>query len=129
LSTQILVDMLKDDRVIKRYSESFKLKVLHELSQGKFTKNEIYRVYDISPSSLDTWIRKYGRLDLFNKRIKIETMDDIEKLKKIEEENKKLRDLLVQKEIDGLMNEAYLEYAAKQLGYKSVDEFKKKVKK
>lgn len=121
--------MLKDDRVIKRYSESFKLKVLHELSQGKFTKNEIYRVYDISPSSLDTWIRKYGRLDLFNKRIKIETMDDIEKLKKIEEENKKLRDLLVQKEIDGLMNEAYLEYAAKQLGYKSVDEFKKKVKK
>ena len=129
MSTQILVDMLKDDRVIKRYSESFKLKVLHELSQGKFTKNEIYRVYDISPSSLDTWIRKYGRLDLFNKRIKIETMDDIEKLKKIEEENKKLRDLLVQKEIDGLMNEAYLEYAAKQLGYKSVDEFKKKVKK
>lgn len=121
--------MLKDDRVIKRHSESFKLKILHELSQGKFTKSEIYRVYDISPNSLDTWIRKYGRLDLFNKRIKIETMDDIEKLKKIEDENKKLRDLLVQKEIDGLMNEAYLEYAAKQLGYKSVDEFKKKVKK
>ena len=129
MSTQILVDMLKDDRVIKRYSESFKLKVLHELSQGKFTKNEIYRVYDISPSTLEAWIRKYGRLDLFNKRIKIETMDDIEKLKKIEEENKKLRELLVQKEIDGLMSEAYLEYAAKQLGYKSVDEFKKKVKK
>jgi hypothetical protein len=37
-----LVDMFKDDRVIKRYSESFKIMILHELSQGKLTKNEIF---------------------------------------------------------------------------------------
>lgn len=37
-----LVDMLKDDRVIKRYSESFKIRILHELSQGKLTKYEIF---------------------------------------------------------------------------------------
>lgn len=37
-----LVDMLKDDRVIKRYSESFKIRILHELSQGKLTKNKIF---------------------------------------------------------------------------------------
>jgi len=120
--------MLKDDRTIKRYSESFKLKVLSELANGKYSKNDIRRVYGISAGGLDYWIKKYRRFDLTNQRIKIETMDEISKLKKLEEENKKLRELLVQKDIDGLMYEAYLKVAAKQLGYKNVDELKKNLK-
>jgi hypothetical protein len=39
----------------------------------------------------------------------------------------KLKELLVQKDIDNMINKAYLEYAAKQLGYKSVDDLKKKL--
>ena len=30
---------LKDSRIVRQYSESFKLKVLEELSQGKSNKN------------------------------------------------------------------------------------------
>ena len=37
--------MLKDNRNVKRYSEPFKLKVLSELSSGKYTKCEIIRIY------------------------------------------------------------------------------------
>lgn len=117
--------MLKDDRTVKSYSESFKLKLLSELSDGKYSKNEIRRVYGVSLGSLDYWIKKYRRFDLLNQRLKIETMDELDKLKKLEEENKKLKELLIKKEVDGLMNEGYLEYAAKQLGYKSVEELKK----
>lgn len=120
--------MLKDDRTIKRYSESFKLKVLSELAKGKYSKNDIQRVYGISPGGLDYWIKKYRRFDLINKRIKIETMDEISKLKKLEEENKKLRELLVKKDMDELMYEAYLKVAAEKLGYKNVDELKKNLK-
>ena len=65
--------MLKDDRTIKRYSESFKLKVLSELADGKYTKNEIRRVYGISLGGLDNWIKKYHRFDLLNQCLKIET--------------------------------------------------------
>lgn len=120
--------MLKDNRTIKRYSESFKLQVLSDLETGKFTKREIFRVYGIGPGSLESWIKKYGKFDLFNKRIKIETMEDIDKIKKLEAEIKQLKELLVQKDIKGYLDESYLEYAAKQLGYKSVDELKKKLK-
>ena len=120
--------MLKDDRTVKSYSESFKLKLLSELSDGKYSKNEIGRVYGVSLGSLYYWIKKYRRFDLLNQRLKIETMDELDKLKKLEEENKKLKELLIKKEVDGLMNEGYLEYAAKQLGYKSVEELKKKLK-
>ena len=58
--------MLKDDRTIKRYSESFKLKVLSEIACGKYSKNELRRVYGISPRYLDSWVRKSRRFDLYN---------------------------------------------------------------
>lgn len=128
MSTQIYVDMLKNNQTVKRYSESFRLKILSELESGKYTKNEITRVYGISPNSIHVWIKKYGKLDLFNKRVKIETMDEKDKIKKLEKEIKQLKELLIQKDINGLMNEAYLEYASKRLGFKSVEELKKKLK-
>ena len=120
--------MLKDNRTVKSYSESFKLKILSELSEGKYNKNELIRVYGISPGSIDRWIKKYRRFDLLNQRIKIETMDEIERVKKLEEENRLLKELLAQTQVEKYMEEAYLEVAAKQLGYKSVMELKKKLK-
>jgi len=119
--------MLKDDRTIKRYSESFKLKIFSELSEGKYTKNEIRRLYGISLGTLDIWIKKYRRFDLLNQRIKIETMDEQDKLKKLKDEVNQLKELLVKSQVKGYMDDAYLEWAAKRLGYKSVDELKKKL--
>ena len=119
--------MLKDNRTLKRYSEAFKLQILSELDSGKYTKGEIIRIYGIAPGSIYNWIKKYSKFDLLNKRIKIETMDDIDKIKKLEEENKQLKELLVQKDIKGFLDDAYLEYAVKELGYKSLEELKKKL--
>ena len=101
--------MLKDDRTVKRYSEAFKLQILSELESGKYTKGEISRLYGIGPASIYAWIKKYSKFDLLNCRINIETMDDIDKIKKLEEENKRLKDLLVKKDIQGFLDEAYLE--------------------
>ncbi len=119
--------MLKDDRTIKRYSESFKLKVLSELACGKYTKNEIRRVYGISLGSLDSWIKKYRRFDLLNQRVKIETMDEKDKVKNLEKELKQLKEILLDAKIKGYMDEAYLDWAAEQLGYKDAQELKKKL--
>jgi transposase-like protein len=120
--------MLKYDRTIKHYSESFKLKVLSELTEGRHSKNEISRIYGIGGSSITRWIKKYGKLDLLNQRVKIETMEDIDNVKKLEEEIKQLKELLVQKDIKGYMDDAYLEWASEQLGFKNVEELKKKLK-
>ena len=119
--------MLKNDRSIKRYSEPFKLKVLSELAEGVYSKREISRIYGIGSSSITKWIKKYGKLDLLNQRVRIETMEDLDNVKKLEEEIKQLKELLIQKDIKGYMDDAYLEWAAEQLGFKSVDELKKKL--
>jgi len=54
-------------------------------------------------------------------------MDEQDKLKKLKDEVNQLKELLVKSQVKGYMDDAYLEWAAKRLGYKSVDELKKKL--
>jgi len=44
--------MYKNDRVIRRYFESFKLKIISELSTGKYTKYELGNLYGLLPPPL-----------------------------------------------------------------------------
>lgn len=48
--------MYKNDKFIRRYSESFKLKILEELSAGKYSKYELSRIYSVASSTINDWI-------------------------------------------------------------------------
>jgi transposase-like protein len=119
------VDMYKNNGVIKRYSESFKLQILSELSTGKYRKRDLGRVYGISNSTMNEWIKKYDRKDLMNTRVIVESKDEISKLKALQKEVEQLKNLLVKKDMDKLVIDSYLEVAAENLGYKNVEELKK----
>jgi transposase-like protein len=127
MSTQIKVDMYKNERVTRRYSEGFKLKILSELSTGKYSKRELTRLYGLQSSTVNEWIKKYDRKDLMNTRIMIENEDDISRLKALQKEIEQLKKLLLKKDLDNLVIESYLEVAAEKLGYKNVTELKKKL--
>lgn len=117
--------MYKNDGVTRRYSEGFKLKVLAELSTGKYSKRELGKIYGINRNTINVWIKKYDRKDLMNTRILVETNDEIGRIKALKKENEQLRKLLVKKDIDKLVVDSYLEVASENLGYKNVDELKK----
>ena len=119
--------MYKNDKVIRRYSEPFKLKILAELSTGKYTKSELCKLYSIAPTTVNEWIKKYNRKDLMNTRVKVETKDEITRIKALQKEIEQLKKLVVKKDLDELVNDSYLEVAAQKLGYKSVSELKKKL--
>jgi len=119
--------MYKNDKVIRRYSEPFKLKILDELTTGKLNKNQLGKLYGISPTTINEWIRKYNRKDLMNTRIKVETKDEITRIKALQKEIEQLKKLLLKKDLDALVLDSYLEVAAEDLGYKSVTELKKKL--
>jgi transposase len=127
MSTQIDVDMYKNEYVTRRYSEAFKLKILAELSSGKYTKRELGRIYGINHSTINEWIKKYDRKDLMNTRIMVENQDEISRIKALQKEVEQLKKLLIKKDIDQLVLESYLKVAAENLGYKSVEELKKKL--
>ena len=50
--------MYKNDRITRRYSELFKLKILAELNTGKYTKSQLGKLYNIAPTTINEWIRK-----------------------------------------------------------------------
>ena len=120
--------MYKNDKVIRRYSEPFKLKILDELTTGKLNKSQLGKLYGINPTTINEWIRKYNRKDLMNTRIKVETKDEITRIKALQKEIKQLKKLLLKNDLDAMVLESYLEVAAQDLGYKSVTELKKKLR-
>jgi len=117
--------MYKNDKVIRRYSESFKLKILDELTSGKLNKYQLGKLYGIAPSTINEWIKKYNRKDLMNIRVTVNTKDEITRIKQLQKEIEQLKKLLLKKDMDQLVDDAYLEVAAQKLGYKSVLELKK----
>jgi len=119
--------MYKNDKVIRRYSEPFKLKILDELSTVKLNKSQLGKLYGINPTTINEWIKKYNRKDLMNTRIKVETKDEITRIKALQKEIKQLKKLLLKKDLDAMVLDSYLEVAAEDLGYKSVAELKKKL--
>ena len=119
--------MYRNDKVIRRYSEPFKLKILAELTTGKLNKSQLGKLYGINPTTINEWIRKYNRKDLMNTRIKVETKDEITRIKALQKEIKQLKKLLLKKDLDAMVLDSYLEVAAEDLGYKSVSELKKKL--
>jgi len=117
--------MYKNERVTRRYSEGFKLKILSELSTGKYSKRELSRIYGLQSSTINEWIKKYDRKDLMNTRIMVENQDEISRVKALQKEIEQLKKLLLKKDLESLMNDSFLEIAAEKLGYKNVAELKK----
>lgn len=119
--------MYKNDKVIRRYSEAFKLKILDELSIGYNTKSQLGKAYGINPTTINEWIKKYERKDLMNTRIMIETKDEITRIKALQKEIEQLKKLLLKKDMESMVSDSYLEVSAEKLGFKSVMELKKKL--
>ena len=74
-----------------RYSISFKQMVIKELEQG-INMRALRRKYDIrGGATIQQWIKLYGKQHLLNKIIKVETMDERDRLKQLEADNNKLK--------------------------------------
>lgn len=117
--------MYKNDQVYRRYSEGFKLKILSELSTGKYNKRQLARIYGIQSSTINEWIKKYNRTDLMNTRINVETKDEITRIKALQKEIEQLKNAMIKKDLDQLVLDSYLEVSAQKLGFKNSDELKK----
>ena len=65
------------------YSEAFKMKVVEEIGQGGFaTIAQAQKAYGIcGMSTIQKWVRKYGRPELLPKRVRVETMTEIDERK------------------------------------------------
>jgi transposase-like protein len=100
------------------YSEAFKMQVVDEISQGKFASIlQAQKAYGIcGMPTIKNWIKKYGKEELLPKRVRVETMTEIDELK---EAKKRIRDLekaLADSHMDYCLERAFLEIACEEMG-------------
>lgn len=110
-----------------RYSEAFKKQVVDEIAEGRFSSiNNARRAYGISGcGTIENWVRKYSREDLLPKRVRIETMKEVDELKAARKRIRELEAALADAHIDQCLEHAFLEIACERMET-GVDDFKKK---
>ncbi len=74
-----------------RYSISFKQMIVKEVEEGS-SMEFVRKKYDIGGgSTIQNWVKGFGKHHLLNKIIRVETMNEKDRLKQLEQDNKKLK--------------------------------------
>jgi transposase len=87
------------DRLIRKFSESFKRQKVKEIQMQKSTVFEIHKQYSVSQTAVYKWIRKYGVNQEPSVKMVIETESDTRELLKLKKINAELEQLIGQKQI------------------------------
>jgi len=113
-------------RKIVRYSETFKLQILKEIEESNLSIFDVQKKYGINGGeTIRSWVRKYGKLNLINRIVRIETPNEKNRLKELEKENKNLKIALADAHLKQITSESFLEVMCDQLNM-SMEEVKKK---
>lgn len=90
---------MKQRKVI-RYSEAFKQQVVTEVESGDASILSVQRKYGIGGAqTIQTWLIKFGKLHSLPKLVRVETPDEKRELKILEEENRQLKEALIDAQI------------------------------
>lgn len=111
-----------------RYSEAFKLKVIRELEEGRFSSCAAAgRAYGIrGTATVQRWVRKYGKNHLMGKVVRVETADERSELEHLKARVRELEKTLADSTMDLRLEQAYVKLACKAAQIDDVDGFKKK---
>lgn len=100
--------------IVKRYSEAFKKQVVSEYENGE-SSYQLNRKYGITGTTTVTrWVKKYGRKGLRHQLMTIQTVDEQNQLKQLEEENKQLKEMVHHLTVKNIILESALELAEEE---------------
>ena len=117
--------MTKERKVIVRYSDCFKRSVIEEIEKNGLSIEECRRKYAIGgATTIQKWLKMYGKNHLLNKIVRVETIDEIQEINALKKENKALKEAFANLSLKNLVLETYLEEFGKETG--RTDEIKKK---
>lgn len=113
-------------RVVRRYSAAFKMQVVEEIRDGKWTSAvQAGTMYSIHPGVIYKWMDSLGFSHLKKRIVEVRTAKDIDELKELRKQNKELKEALVREVLSHSVDVATLQIAARMLDT-TVDELKKK---
>lgn len=102
--------------VLKRYSVAFKQHVVREYETGA-TVYELQKRYGITGNgTIQRWVEKYGQEGLRLKVMRIQHIDEQNRVKELEAQVKELESALAQVTLDKIMYQAMVEVAEQEYG-------------
>lgn len=97
-----------------RYSISFKQKIVREIEEG-LGLDEARRRYGIKGlSTIQCWVRKFGKDHLLNKIVRIEMKGEKDRIRELEKEVRKLKEALADAYMSKECAEKIIELANKE---------------
>lgn len=109
-----------------RYSEAFKSQILTEIESGGLRISDVKKKYGITGGdTIQYWARKSGRFGVLPKIIRVEKPNEINPIKALKEENKRLKEAIADLVLDRKIAESTLEVICEQHGW-DIEEIKKK---
>jgi len=103
-------------KVYKRYSEAFRIQVVREYEQGGYSLNALHKRYGMSIPTLTKWIQKYSTQGLRYELMKIQTPAEQDRLKELEAENSRLKQLVADLHLDKAMLESTITVIEREYG-------------
>ena len=118
--------MTKRRAEIVRYSDCFKRTVIEEIEKKGLSIEACRRKYSIGgATTIQKWLKKYGKNHLLNKIVRVETIDEIQEIKALKKEIKALKEAYAEMTIEKKVYETYLQVYGEETGRS--EEIKKKL--
>ena len=115
------------ERIRKRYSHAFKMKIMEEIRDGRWKSgSHAAKMYGIKDSLVYKWIDAMGFSHLKSKVMEIKTMEEIDELKLLRKQVKDLKLALAEETLSRQIEQATVQVAAGSIGI-STEELKKKL--
>lgn len=114
-------------RVLIRYSLAFRQQVVADVESGRLASIHAAQLhYQIrGKSTVYKWVRKMGKNHLLPRRVRVEPVDEADRVRELHKQVENLERLLGRTQAENLLHQSYLLIACEQLGV-GVDSFKKK---
>lgn len=114
------------ERTRKRYSHAFKMKIMEEIRDGRWTSgSHAAKMYGITDSLVYKWMDTLGFSHLKSKIMEIKTMEEIDEVKILKKQVKELKLALAEETLSRQIEQATVQIAAGIIGI-SAEELKKK---
>jgi transposase len=101
---------MSGQKIVIRYSQAFKQKVISEIETGKITIADAKKIYDITGNgTIEKWIKKFGKNHLLAKVVRVEMKDEQDKIKQLDQRQQQLESALAQAHLKIICLESLLE--------------------
>lgn len=109
--------MTKHQKISYRYSNCFKRTVVEAIEKEGLSIEGVRLRYGIGgKTTIQNWIRKFGKNELLNKVVTVSTIEDRDELTRLRAENKQLKIAYAELALHHKLSESVIEISDEMLG-------------